>query len=242
MLAKVSCSGFLVSGLSCLGLLRGGLRLLPGSPGFGLGGRRRGGGFGFQVGFGGFLGDEEHLLGEVDVVGHQGLVEAEGLVVAFGGLADVGQEAVGDAAGDGVPDGVGAEDAWELGRGEEGVADGFGGPLREGRGPVLDEEAGADAGYEVIGLAQVVQDEGGQVGRGAGMDQAEVHLLEGVVLAEEHDDLVGAPDGFLQVALGLLDVLVELANLGVVQLEVVGFVVDVLPGEDLAGLVAEGVG
>ena len=107
---------------------------------------------------------------------------------------------------------------------------------------MLDEEAGADAGYQVIGLAEVIEDQGGQVGSSAGVDKAEVQFLEGVVLAEEHDDLVRAPDGLLQVALGLLHVLVELANLGVVQLEVVGFVINVLPGEHLAGLVTEGVG
>ena len=78
---------------------------------------------------------------------------------------------------------------------------------------MLDQEAGADAGDQVVGLPQVIQNEGGQVGRGAGMDEAKVHFLQGVVLAEEHDELVGAPDGFLQIALGLLDVLVELADL-----------------------------
>ena len=66
-------------------------------------------------GFGGFLGDEEHLFREIDVRRHEGLVEAERFVVAFGGLGDVGQQAVGDAAGDGVADGIRAEDARELG-------------------------------------------------------------------------------------------------------------------------------
>jgi len=64
-----------------------------------LGRRRCWGGLRFQVGFGGFPGDEEHLFGELDIADHQGLVETEGFVVAFGGLADVRQQAIGDAAG-----------------------------------------------------------------------------------------------------------------------------------------------
>ena len=42
--------------------------------------------------------------------------------------------------------------------------------------------------------------------------------------------------------LAFFDVLVELASLGLVKFELVGFVINVLPGEDLAGLVTQGVG
>jgi hypothetical protein len=78
-----------------------------------------------------------------------------------------------------------------------------------------------------------------QIRRRAGMNQAEINTLHGVVLAEQHQILIGAPDGFFQIASGFLEVFRELVNLGVIQFQIV--VVNGLPGEHLAGVFAQDV-
>ena len=71
------------------------------------------------------------------------------------------------------------------------------------------------------------------------MHEAEVNSAERVRVVEEEDVLVGAPDGFLEVPLGPLQVLVKLTALGLVDPERLRLGVDVLPGEHLTRLFGE---
>src|SRR5207344_576819 len=67
----------------------------------------------------------------------------------------------------------------------------------------------------------------------------QVRRLPARVLGQQEDVLVRAPDRLPQVALGLLDVLLELSPLGLVELQVAAFVLDVFPGKSLSGFLPE---
>ena len=152
-------------------------------------------------------------------------------------VPDVGQALPVDAARDGVPQDVRFRQAGKLRRCKKRIAHGLGAPFLEGRRPVPDQERRADR-FQVAVLRSRLTMKSGQVIGRAGMNQAEIPLHR-VVLAEQHQILVGAPDGFLQVAPGFFEIFRELVNLGFVQFQII--VVNGLPGEHLAGVLAQGV-
>ena len=149
-------------------------------------------------------------------VGVDVLLEEEGVAATIRGLADIGEDAIRHAAGDGLLELVDDQEPREPRRREEGIPDCLGAPLDERRRPVLDEEVRVHGLHRLVVLTQAPEDEPRQAVRGTGVHQTQVDGPYRVVAPQEADVLVGAPDGLAEIPLGLLQTLRELMPLGVV--------------------------